>query len=216
MGGARDGVVIEDDYDAEFRYDRPPLGALQGLAPDRVVYMGTASKTLAPALRLGWLVLPRALVEPVVDQKALADHGCPTLDQLALARMIDSGASIGTCARLAAAIARGVTRWWRPSLAISRAPASRAWRRACTPSSAWPRPVDGLAMMAAAAAVGRRVRARLLLPGRSARHDGLILGYANLAEAAIEEGVRRLALRARGAARRGDAGAHERRRGDPR
>ena len=57
---AREVLVIEDDYDAEFRYDRAPLGALQGLAPDRVVYMGTVSKTLAPALRLGWLVLPDA------------------------------------------------------------------------------------------------------------------------------------------------------------
>src|SRR5262249_20649490 len=54
------GLVIEDDYDAEFRYDRAPLGALQGLAPDRVVYLGTTSKTLAPGMRLGWLVVPRA------------------------------------------------------------------------------------------------------------------------------------------------------------
>ena len=60
---AREGgaVVIEDDYDAEYRYDRAPLASLQGLAPDHVVYMGTASKTLAPALRIGWLVLPRRL-----------------------------------------------------------------------------------------------------------------------------------------------------------
>src|SRR5947209_7794967 len=65
-GGAR--VVIEDDYDAEYRYDRSPLAALQGLAPERVIYMGTASKTLAPALRLGWLVLPARLVERVVEQ----------------------------------------------------------------------------------------------------------------------------------------------------
>src|SRR5204863_26532 len=86
------GLVIEDDYDAEFRYDRAPLGALQGLAPDRVVYMGTTSKTLAPALRLGWMVLPPALLERVAEQRSLADHGTPTLEQLALARLIDSGA----------------------------------------------------------------------------------------------------------------------------
>ncbi|MGF7237401.1 MAG: PLP-dependent aminotransferase family protein, partial [Frankia sp.] len=61
----RDAIVVEDDYDGEFRYDREPVGALQGLAPDRVVYAGTASKTLAPALRLGWLVLPDVLLEPV-------------------------------------------------------------------------------------------------------------------------------------------------------
>ena len=90
--GEEGGVVIEDDYDAEYRYDRAPLAALQGLAPDRVVYMGTVSKTLAPALRLGWLVLPSRLIELVVEQKNLADHGCPTLDQLALARLLESGA----------------------------------------------------------------------------------------------------------------------------
>ena len=84
--------MIEDDYDAEYRYDRPPLAALQGLAPDRVVYMGTVSKTLAPALRLGWLVLPERLLSAVAEQKSLADHGCPTLDQLALARLFESGA----------------------------------------------------------------------------------------------------------------------------
>src|SRR5215208_2152307 len=58
----RDALVVEDDYDAEFRYDRAPVGALKGLAPERVAYLGSASKTLAPALRLGWLIAPSALV----------------------------------------------------------------------------------------------------------------------------------------------------------
>src|SRR5207248_1768505 len=92
VAGVGRRLVIEDDYDAEYRYDRQPLGALQGLAPDRVIYMGTVSKTLAPALRLGWLVLPAHLVEPVAEQRELADLGAPTLDQLALARLISSGA----------------------------------------------------------------------------------------------------------------------------
>jgi len=83
--------VVEDDYDAEFRYDRSPVGSLQGLAPDLVVTIGTVSKSLAPALRLGWLLCPGDLVEPITSLKAIADRGTPTLDQLALAQLIQSG-----------------------------------------------------------------------------------------------------------------------------
>jgi GntR family transcriptional regulator/MocR family aminotransferase len=87
----RGAVVIEDDYDAEYRYDRAPVGALQGLSPERVVYAGSASKTLAPALRLAWLALPSWLLEPVVSEKAFADLGSPRLEQLALADFLDRG-----------------------------------------------------------------------------------------------------------------------------
>lgn len=86
-----DCVVIEDDYDAEFRYDRAPIGALQGLAPERVAYAGSASKMLTPALRLGWIVLPGWLVQDVVREKLLDDMGTTMLEQLALARFIESG-----------------------------------------------------------------------------------------------------------------------------
>ena len=82
------GVVIEDDYDGEFRYDRQPVGALQALAPDHVVYAGTASKSLAPALRLGWLVVPPRLLDAVIAQLTAGPSG---LDQLTLAEFIDSG-----------------------------------------------------------------------------------------------------------------------------
>ena len=70
-----DAIAIEDDYDAEYRYDRAAIGALQGLEPDRVVYGGSASKTLAPALRLGWLVVPPALLAAVIEGKLLSDRG---------------------------------------------------------------------------------------------------------------------------------------------
>jgi GntR family transcriptional regulator/MocR family aminotransferase len=86
------GLVIEDDYDGEFRYDRQPVGALQALAPEHVVYVGTASKTLAPGLRLGWLVLPARLVDAVTDAKARADGHTSSLEQLTLAEFITSGA----------------------------------------------------------------------------------------------------------------------------
>src|SRR6185295_13449381 len=84
-------VVIEDDYDSEYRYDRTPVGALQGMAPDRVVYAGSASKTLAPGLRLGWFVMPGHLAEPMAEAKIAADRGSPALEQLALADLIARG-----------------------------------------------------------------------------------------------------------------------------
>ena len=85
-------VVIEDDYDGEFRFDRHQVGALQALAPEQVVYAGTASKTLSPSLRLAWLVLPGHLVGPV--RAAIESSGArpPTLDQLVLADLISTGA----------------------------------------------------------------------------------------------------------------------------
>jgi GntR family transcriptional regulator/MocR family aminotransferase len=89
--GERGALVIEDDYDAEYRYDRAPIGAMQGLAPDRVVYAGTASKTLAPGLRLGWLVVPRHLVDDVVQAKVAADRGSSVIDQLTFADFLARG-----------------------------------------------------------------------------------------------------------------------------
>jgi GntR family transcriptional regulator / MocR family aminotransferase len=85
------GVVVEDDYDGEFRYDRQAVGALQPLAPDHVVYAGTASKSLAPGLRLGWLALPERLGADVVSAKAGAGRLSSSLDQLTLAELIRSG-----------------------------------------------------------------------------------------------------------------------------
>ncbi|MFB7735108.1 PLP-dependent aminotransferase family protein [Streptomyces sp. NPDC056112] len=89
---ARGGLIVEDDYDGEFRYDRQPVGALQGMAPGQVAYLGTASKTLGPALRLGWVVLPPHLVDAVAEAKLHSDHHTETIGQLALAELIDSHA----------------------------------------------------------------------------------------------------------------------------
>ena len=85
-------LVLEDDYDAELRYDRGPAGTLQGLAPDVVVLAGTTSKTLAPALRLGWLLLPAELVPIAVTARTMADGGGPRIDERALAELVSSGA----------------------------------------------------------------------------------------------------------------------------
>ncbi|WP_326565788.1 PLP-dependent aminotransferase family protein [Amycolatopsis rhabdoformis] len=85
------GLVLEDDYDGEFRYDRQPVGALQGLDPERVCYFGTASKSLAPGLRLGWLVLPRSVTHEVIAAKGHVDWAPGSFDQLALAEFLTSG-----------------------------------------------------------------------------------------------------------------------------
>ena len=86
------GLIIEDDYDGEFRYDRQPVGALQALAPEHVIYAGTVSKTLAPGLRLGWLVLPARLTEAMASAKARSDAHTSSFEQLTLAEFITSGA----------------------------------------------------------------------------------------------------------------------------
>ncbi|HMI70534.1 MAG TPA: PLP-dependent aminotransferase family protein, partial [Solirubrobacteraceae bacterium] len=88
---ANDALVLEDDYDGEYRYDREPVGALQGLGAGRVVYLGSTSKTLAPALRLGWMVLPGDLAAVLADERGWTDGGSPVLDQLTLAAFIERG-----------------------------------------------------------------------------------------------------------------------------
>jgi len=85
---ATGGLVVEDDYDGEFRYDRQPVGALQGMAPEHVVYVGSASKTLGPGVRLGWAVLPPPLVEEVVEAKRHLDGQTASVAQLALADLL--------------------------------------------------------------------------------------------------------------------------------
>lgn len=88
---SRGALILEDDYDAEYRYDRAPIGAIQGLAPDVVVHAGSVSKTLAPGLRLGWLVLPPHLTDEIAQAKNRADRGSPVIDQLAFADFLRRG-----------------------------------------------------------------------------------------------------------------------------
>lgn len=86
-----DGFVIEDDYDAEYRYDRAPVRALQATAPERTVHVSSLSKVLAPALRIGWLIAPAGLHYELVRKRWATDLGSPVLPQLALAELIDTG-----------------------------------------------------------------------------------------------------------------------------
>ncbi|MCX4755915.1 PLP-dependent aminotransferase family protein [Kitasatospora purpeofusca] len=89
---AEGGLVIEDDYDAEHRYDRPPVPALRGVLPEQVLYLGSVSKLLAPALRTGWVLAPTRYRDALVDAKRLSDLGNAALPQLVLAHLMESGA----------------------------------------------------------------------------------------------------------------------------
>jgi GntR family transcriptional regulator / MocR family aminotransferase len=185
----RAAVVIEDDYDAEYRYDRTPVGALQGLAPDHVVYAGSASKTLAPGLRLGWFVMPGHLAEPMAAAKIAADRGSPALDQLALADLITRGEFDRHLRRmrpvyrrrrdaLLAALARRLP-WLEPA-GVSAGLHLVTWL---------PPELDEASVVDAAARAGVGVDGvgpyRISNPGPG----GLIFGYATVNEQAIAEGI---------------------------
>jgi GntR family transcriptional regulator/MocR family aminotransferase len=86
-----DGYIFDDDYDGEFRYDRQPVGALQALCPQRVAYMGSTSKSMAQTMRLGWMVLPEELVDPVIDAAGGAQFYVDAINQLTMADFITSG-----------------------------------------------------------------------------------------------------------------------------
>jgi GntR family transcriptional regulator / MocR family aminotransferase len=189
----RDALIVEDDYDAEYRYDRAPIGALQGLAPDRVVYAGTASKTLAPGLRLGWLVLPPRLVDRVAQAKALADRGSPVLDQLAFADFLERREFDRHLRRM-----RPVYRRRRDALLAALRSELPGFEPAGIAAGLHlvahlPPGLDEATVIEAAARRGVAVygleQYRLAHPGR----PGLIFGYATLDEATIECGVKRLA-----------------------
>jgi GntR family transcriptional regulator / MocR family aminotransferase len=185
-------LVIEDDYDAEYRYDRAPVGAMQGLDPDRVAYGGTASKTLAPGFRLGWIALPRDLVEPFAEAKLLSDRGSPILDQLSFADFIARGEFDRHLRRM-----RPVYRSRRDALLSALAEHAPSLEPAGIAAGlhlvAWlPDELDETAVIEAAAREGVAVAG--VAPYRLAPspRGGLIFGYSNLSERQITDGVRRL------------------------
>ena len=189
----RDALIVEDDYDAEYRYDRAPIGAMQGLAPDRVIYAGTASKTLAPGLRLGWLVAPSDLVDAIAAAKTLADRGSPALDQLAFADFLARGEFDRHLRRM-----RPLYRRRRDALLGALSERIPELEPAGIAAGLHlvvylPGDLDEAAVVAAAADRGVAVDGlapyRISCDGR----PGLIFGYAALGEREIADGVELLA-----------------------
>ena len=186
-------LVLEDDYDAEYRYDRAPIGAMQGLDPNRVAYAGTASKTLAPGFRLGWLILPRQLIEPFAEAKLLADRGSPILDQLTFADFLSRGEFDRHLRRM-----RPMYRSRRDALLTALArhlpelePAGIA---AGLHLVAWlPQDLEEATVIAAAAREGVAVAGVSPYRLSPTPRGGLIFGYSNLNERAIGDGITRLA-----------------------
>jgi GntR family transcriptional regulator/MocR family aminotransferase len=185
----RGALVIEDDYDAEYRYDRAPIGAMQGLAPDQVVYAGTASKTLAPGLRLAWLVVPRHLVEDVAAAKILADRGSPALDQLAFADFLARGELDRHLRRMRPVYRRrrdALLEALRERLPDFEPTGIAAGQHLVT----WlPSDLDEAAVVEAAALRGVGVYGVAPYRIGSEGPGGLIFGYATLNERLIAEGV---------------------------
>jgi GntR family transcriptional regulator/MocR family aminotransferase len=206
----RDAIAIEDDYDAEYRYDRAAVGSLQGRDPDRVVYAGSVSKTLAPALRIGWLVVPPRLLEAVGAEKQLADHGNGRFEQHAMADFVMRGELDRHLRRM-----RVLYRHRRDALVDALAVALPE-ADVCGIAAglhATVRLPDGDDEQACLAAARRRgveleVMARYRLQSQP-HPPTLVLGYAHLPEPTIRAGVVALADAIRATRRRG-AGASPR------
>ena len=191
----RRGLILEDDYDAEYRYDREPIGALHGLAPEHVIYAGSASKTLAPGLRLGWLIVPPNQVDRVAAIKEASDRGTASLEQMTFADFLSRGEFDHHLRRM-----RPIYRARRDALlgALRRhLPELRpVGASAGLHVVAWlPDDVNEAPLVERAAAVG------VELIGISPYHHalrngpgGLLFGYGMPTEAEIDEGIRLVAV----------------------
>jgi len=185
-------LIIEDDYDGEYRYDRNALGALQGLAPERTVYIGSASKRLLPGMRLGWLLTPSWLAWQLISAKAVEDAGSEVISQLALGDFIARGELDRHVRRMRINyqqrrdVLLGALARWLPEATHGDDPAG-LHELVSLPSDV---SETALARAAAARGVGivRLSEHRFASEGQ----PGVLLGYGNLSAPAVEQGVRLL------------------------
>ncbi|MCL2770076.1 MAG: PLP-dependent aminotransferase family protein [Solirubrobacterales bacterium] len=198
---ARERLIVEDDFDSEYRYDRVGVGALQGLAPERVLHIGSASKRLAPGMRLGWLLMPSWLTWELTGAKALEDGGSEVIGQLALCDFIASGELDRHVRRMRLryqsrrhALIEALDRW----LPFARPSASAAGLFELV---TLPEQIDEGALMREAARRGVGVEGLSWHRLTSRGPPGVLLGFANLAPPAIEQGVRLLGDAAKMSAR---------------
>ena len=190
-----DGVILEDDYDAEFRYDRHPVGSLQGLDAERVIALGSVSKTLAPAIKIGWVLAPPRFLAGIIEEKQLSSRGAPALDQEALALLMESGRFDRHLRRV-----KDVYRARRDVLAAEVAATFGADRlqglaAGCHALLRLPDGVPEEAVEEAARSLSVNVNGlrRYRLDGADAQAPGLVLGFGNVTEHQIRRGVRALA-----------------------
>lgn len=186
-------LIVEDDFDAELRYDRARVGCLQGLAPERVAYVGSASKRLAPGMRLGWMLAPSWLGWPLISVKAIEDRGSEAIGQLALADFIARG-------ELDRHLRRMRVRYQRRREALLEAlrrhiPEARIEEGAAGlfELALLPEGVKEAALVAAAADRGVGLEGLALHRFAATGPPGLVLGFAAMPEATIEKSVRILA-----------------------
>lgn len=187
-----EGLIIEDDFDAELRHDRGGVGALQGLAPERVAHLGSASIRLAPGLRLGWALLPSWLAWQLAPVKAIGDGGHEAIGQLALRDFIERGELERHLRRMRLryqqrrrTLLAGLSRWLPEARPADGA--AGVYELVMLPEG-----VDEAALIAAAARVGVGLEGLALHRFGSGGPAGLVLGFGCLPEPAIERGTRLL------------------------
>lgn len=191
-----DGLLVEDDYDGDFRYDRAPVGALQGLDPEHVAYTGSVSKSLAPGLRLGWLLLPAGLTAEVVERKRTMDLGHPTLDQALLARFMERGdydRQLRRCQRTYRERRDTLVAAFAEHLPGARVTGIAAGLHIIVRLPERYGPQAPFLERVAARGVAVRPLSDYTTGDRPGEGMGLVLGYAHLSQKRITEGVRLLA-----------------------